>query len=69
MLMVLVQSMIRRLPNFVCPKGRIHHRTYGCKWSLLEVSRGKYKGEHGGAQVESEGQESRLLFFRCFLNL
>jgi hypothetical protein len=28
----------------------------GCKWSLLKVKEGKYKTEHGGAQVESGGR-------------
>jgi hypothetical protein len=26
------------------PHGRIHGRTHGCKWSLLKVREGKYKG-------------------------
>jgi hypothetical protein len=51
----LVQSVIRRFPNSLCPAGRIYHRMHGCKWSLLKVRKGKYKGEHGGVQVESEG--------------
>jgi hypothetical protein len=34
LLMALVQSVIR-LPNS-CPRGRIHGRTCGCKWSLLK---------------------------------
>jgi hypothetical protein len=51
MLMLLVQSMIRRLPNSLCPTGSIHHRTHGCKWSSLKVRKGKYKGEHGRVQV------------------
>jgi hypothetical protein len=37
--------------------GRIHGRTHGYKWSLLKIREGKYKGEHGGAQVESGGRE------------
>jgi hypothetical protein len=32
--------------------GRIHGRTHGCKWNLLKVREEKYKGKHGGAQVE-----------------
>jgi hypothetical protein len=47
-LMALVQSVIRRLPNSLCPMGRIHGRTHGCKWSLLKVREGKYKREHEG---------------------
>jgi hypothetical protein len=37
------------------PPGRINGRTHGCKWSLLKVRKGKYKGEQGSAQVESGG--------------
>jgi hypothetical protein len=48
-LMPLVQSVIRRLPNSLCPTGRVHRRTRGCKWSLLKVRREKYKGENSGA--------------------
>jgi hypothetical protein len=47
-------------------KGKIHGRTHGCKWSLLKVREGKYKREQGGAQVESGGGESMLLFSRYF---
>jgi hypothetical protein len=46
--------------------GRIHSRPRGCKWSLLKVRKGKYKGEHGGAQVEPGGQESMIFFLRYF---
>jgi hypothetical protein len=31
------------------------------KWSLLKVRKRKYKGEHGGVQVEFGGQESAFL--------
>jgi hypothetical protein len=33
---------------------------------FIKVREGKYKGEHAGAQVESEGQESVLSFPRYF---
>jgi hypothetical protein len=54
-LRALVQSVIRRLPNSLCPVGRIHCRMHGCKWSLLKVGE-KIKikikvGEHGEAHV------------------
>jgi hypothetical protein len=47
------------------PHGRIHGRTHGCKGRLLKVKEGKYKREHGGAQMESGGRESMLFSFRC----
>jgi hypothetical protein len=46
--------------------GRIHDRTCGYKCSLLKIRKGKYKREHGEAQVESGGQKSVLLLFRYF---
>jgi hypothetical protein len=55
--MALVQSVIRKLPYSSYPMGRIHFRTPGCKGSLSNSREGKYKAEHGGAQVESGGQE------------
>jgi hypothetical protein len=54
-LMMLVESVIRRLQNSLCLKGRIHRRTHGCKWNLLKVRKVKYKREHSEAQVESGG--------------
>jgi hypothetical protein len=64
---LMVESVIRRLPNCLCPTGRIHHRTHVMgKWSLLKIRKGKYKRDGGGAQVESGDQKSVLLFFRCF---
>jgi hypothetical protein len=42
-LMALVLSVIRKLPNSLC-LGRIHGRTCGCNGSLLKVREGKYKG-------------------------
>jgi uncharacterized protein (DUF849 family) len=61
---VLVQSMIRSLPNSLWPMGRMHGRTHGCKWSLLKVREGNAKGSMVGAQVESGGLEHVLLFSR-----
>jgi hypothetical protein len=43
MITALVQSVIRRLPNSLCPTRKNH----GCKRSLLKVREGKYKREHG----------------------
>jgi hypothetical protein len=37
--------------------GTIHGRTHRCKESLLKFREGKYKKEHGGAQVDSGGRE------------
>jgi hypothetical protein len=34
--------------------------------SLLKVKEGKYKGEHGEAQVEAGSQENVFLLFRFF---
>jgi hypothetical protein len=58
---LLVQSVIRRLPDSLYPMGRIHHKTHEYKWSLLKVRKGQYKGEHAGAQVES-GDRARFSF-------
>jgi hypothetical protein len=44
----------------------IQDKIHECKGSLLKVREWKYKGEYGGAQVESGGRESMLLFSRCF---
>jgi hypothetical protein len=41
--------------------GRIHGRTCGCKGSLLKVREGKYKGEHGGAQVREHASLVHVL--------
>jgi hypothetical protein len=64
MLKALVQSMIRRHPNSLCPEGRIHCRTCGYKWGLLKVRKGKE--EQGVAQMESGGQKRVLFFPRYF---
>jgi hypothetical protein len=48
MLMVLVQSIIRRLPNSLYPGGKNPLQQHRCKCSLLKVRKGKYKGEYGG---------------------
>jgi hypothetical protein len=45
---------------------RIHHRTHGCKWSLLKVREGKRKREHGGHRHLQEERKRMLLFSRCF---
>jgi hypothetical protein len=59
LLVVLVQSVIRRFPILCVQCGRIHDRTCGYKWSLLKVREGKYKGEPSGVQVEPGGQERK----------
>jgi hypothetical protein len=43
-LRVLVQSVVKKLSNSLCPTGRIHHRTHECKWSILKLRKEKYKG-------------------------
>jgi hypothetical protein len=48
--MVLVQSVIKRLPNTLYPTRKNTCRTHGCKGSLLKVKKEKYKGKHGGSQ-------------------
>jgi hypothetical protein len=35
------------------------HRTHGYKWGLLNVRKGKYKGEHGGHRWMRERKERR----------
>jgi hypothetical protein len=43
----------------LCPRGRTHPRTNGNKWSLLNLLKfreGKYRGEHGGGQLELEAK-------------
>jgi hypothetical protein len=63
---VLVQSVIRRLPNLCFQWGGIHGRTNGHKWSLLKVREEKYKGKHDGTQVEDRSQERVFVLFRFF---
>jgi hypothetical protein len=48
MLMVLVQSVIRRLPNSLSHREESMTRTCRCKWSLFQVRKGKYKGSMVG---------------------
>jgi hypothetical protein len=48
--------------------GRIYGRTHECTGGLLKVRERKYKGDHGGAQVEFGGRES-MLFFLILLKL
>jgi hypothetical protein len=33
------------------------------------LGKGKYKGEHGGVQVESASKKNMMFFSRCFLKL
>jgi hypothetical protein len=49
-------------------QGRIHLRTYGCKWSLLNVKEDKYKREHGGVQMESGGRFLFQMLLKPVLN-
>jgi hypothetical protein len=72
MLMVLVHSVNIRLPNYLCPVGRNHGRTFGCKWSLLKVKKGKYKGECVGPRWNLEAVRanfSSLGAFKTYDNL
>jgi hypothetical protein len=70
--MALVQSVIRWLPNSLCPTERIQLRTHVCKWSLLKFRERKYKGEHGrhrymGRGGHSAGKKSEVLFSGTFI--
>jgi hypothetical protein len=60
--MALVQSVIRRLPNPLCPVGRIHHRTHGCKGSLLKVREEITEGSMVGAGGVCQQREYGSLF-------
>jgi hypothetical protein len=64
-LKAVAQSVSRRLPNSLCPTGRIHSRPCGYKWSLLTFREGKYKGNIVGPTWNLEA-ESLLPFSRCF---
>jgi hypothetical protein len=57
-----VQSVMRRLPN----AWKNPWQDLGYTWSLFKVREGRHKGEHGGDQVESGGQESVLPFLGTF---
>jgi hypothetical protein len=48
------------------PLGRTHDRTPGCKWSLLEVREGKYKGSMVGTGRIWRQRKSMFLFSRYF---
>jgi hypothetical protein len=65
--MVLVHSVIRKLPNslFHMEESMAHL----CKESLLKVREGKYKRKHGGAEVDSVGRESRASHLYVLLKL
>jgi hypothetical protein len=68
LLMVLVESVIRRLPNSFSPV-TIHGRTHEYKWSLLKVREGNYKAEQGG---DLEAENTCLSFsgaFKIYPNL
>jgi hypothetical protein len=43
----------QKTSKFFVPWGRIQGRTRGCKWNLLNIRKGKHKGKHGWAQVET----------------
>jgi hypothetical protein len=47
--MLLVTSVTRRLQILCVPLDRINGRTPECKWNLLKVRKGKYKGSMVGA--------------------
>jgi hypothetical protein len=52
MVPALVQSVITGLPNS-CPVGKNPWQDMWYKQNLLKATEGKYKGRHGGAQVEA----------------
>jgi hypothetical protein len=52
-----MESVIRRLPNSLCPPGKNPSQYMWYKWSLLKVRERKYKREYGRVQVESEGRD------------
>jgi hypothetical protein len=72
MLMMLVQSEIRRLPNCFCAVGRILCKKCGCKGSLLKVREEKYKGEHGGHRWSLLAEKDSFSFsgtFKTYTNV
>jgi hypothetical protein len=50
--------VIRSLSNSLCPTGRIHGRTHGCKGSLLKIRKGKFKRELGGCRWNLEANRA-----------
>jgi hypothetical protein len=70
MLMVLVQAVVRRLPDSLCPIGRIHSRTCGGKGGLLKARKGKCKGEQVGTGgvcwQRGSGFPSQVLFNKIY---
>jgi hypothetical protein len=71
-LTVMVQSVIRRLANSLCPAWKNLSRTCGCKWSLLKVREGNYKREHGGPSWDLEAEKACFSSpgaFKTFANL
>jgi hypothetical protein len=57
MLMALVHSVIRRLPNSSYPIRKNPWQDTWVKWNLLKFREGKYKGKHVQAQIEAGSQE------------
>jgi hypothetical protein len=71
-LMTLVQSVIRRLTNSLCPREESMAGHMGINGVYLKIREGKHKREHGGAQVESGGRESVFCLsgaFKTYANL
>jgi hypothetical protein len=48
-------------PYSLCPVGRIHGGTHGCKESLLKVRKGKYEREHAGCRRNLRQREHASL--------
>jgi hypothetical protein len=63
-LMAMVQSVIRRIPNSLCSTWRNPWQDT-CKCSLLKVREGNCKREHGGPRWNLEAKRV-FLFPRCF---
>jgi hypothetical protein len=68
-LVVVVESVIRRLPNSLCPTRNNSWQDRWYKWSLLKVREGKYKKEPGGhswnLQAERACFSSPVAFKTC----
>jgi hypothetical protein len=57
----------QKTPNSLHPTRKNPWQDTGYKGSLLKVREEKYKGKHGGAQVEAENQEQKHKFLSKFI--
>jgi hypothetical protein len=65
--MTMMQSVIRRLPNSLCPaRKKPWQVTRGCKQTLLKVREGNYKREHGGPRWKLEAEIACFSFLGAF---